>query len=100
MFRYLAERTVYEVDIKQDKYENGRVALLLVGGDGSNIACATVNIPEEPLNEGEVLIKTWSENANMLPFLIKNKIVEDTGRDVPVGYVKARVCRLLIQSLG
>lgn len=90
--------TVYNVRLEKHTYENtGRTALILVDvDDGEQVACATVNLPEQQLAPGEVFIKTWSENEGMLDFLLKNRIVEDTGREVPTGYVKARVCKLLV----
>jgi hypothetical protein len=60
------------------------------------VACATVNLPEHDLQPGEIFVKTWSENDEMLDFLLRNIIVSDTGRNVPTGYVKARVCKLLV----
>ena len=89
---------VYNVRLEKHMYENtGRTALTLVDADdGEQVACATVNLPEHKLGPGEIFIKTWSENEGMLEFLLKNHIVEDTGREVPTGYVTARVCKLLI----
>ncbi len=66
--------------------------------DGCPVARATVNVPEFPLEEGHVLIKNYSENAGILPWLIENNIVEDTGKCVPVGYEKVHVCKLLRTS--
>jgi hypothetical protein len=60
------------------------------------VACATVNLPEHDLQPGEIFVKTWRENDEMLDFLLRNIIVSDTGRNVPTGYVKARVCKLLV----
>jgi hypothetical protein len=89
--------TVYRVRLEKHKYANGRTALTLVDADdGEQVACATVNLPEQQLAPGEVFVKTWSENEGMLDFLLKNRIVEDMGREVPTGYVTARVCKLLV----
>jgi len=85
----------YNVWLEQHKYANGRTALVLMDEEGQ-VACATVNLPEHDLQLGEILVKTWSENDEMLNFLLNNNIVSDTGRDVPTGYVKARVCKLLV----
>ena len=87
----------YRVYLKKAAYANTRVALLLMSTeDGSQVACATVNIPEHDLQPGEIIVKTWSENESMLDFLIRNHIVEDTGREIPTGFVRARVCKLLV----
>lgn len=77
-------------------YGNDRIALKLVDVvDGSPVATATVNIPEEKLLSGETLIKDYSENEGMLDALVEAGIVEDTGRKVKSGYVDIPVCRLL-----
>jgi len=83
------------VRIVKSQYENGRPAIILCDDEGV-ITTATVNMPEHHLNPGEAFIKTWSENEHILPFLIGEGIVEDTGREVPTGYVNAPVCKLLI----
>jgi hypothetical protein len=96
-YKYNCLGTVYNVRLEKHKYANGRTALILAdANDGEQVACATVNLPEHDLQPGEVFIKTWSENEPMLDFLVRNNIVIDTGREVPTGYVKARVCKLLI----
>jgi hypothetical protein len=85
----------YTVWLEKQKYANGRVALMLMDKEGQ-VACATCNLPYDALGEGEVFIKTWSENEYMLPFLIKNHLVTDTGCEVPTGMVKARIVKLLV----
>ena len=85
----------YNVWLEKHKYANGRTAVVLMDEEGQ-VACATVNLPEHDLQPGEVFIKTWSENDDMLNFLLSNNIVSDTGRDVPTGFVVARVCKLLV----
>lgn len=94
-YQYDCLGTTYNVWLEKHKYANGRTALVLMDEEGQ-VACATVNLPEYELQEGEVFIKTWGENESMLGFLTRNLIVNDTGREVPTGYVKARVCKLLV----
>lgn len=88
----------YEVVLIKNRYAmGGRVRLDFQTPQGEPIATATVNLPELALEPGEVFIKTWSENENMLPFLIANGIVEPTGKRVnPTPYVTAEICRLLL----
>ena len=59
-------------------------------------AMATVNVPHAHLEEGEVLIKNYSENEGILEMLEKEGVVERTGRTVPSGFVDIPVCKLLI----
>ena len=94
-YKYITPSAIYNVWLEKNHYANGRTALMLMDQDGQ-VACATVNMPEYDLQPGEILVKTWSENEPMLKFLIVNHIVEDTGREVPSGFVKARVCKLLV----
>jgi hypothetical protein len=83
--------------IKKDRYgNNGRTALILEDEDGHIVTVATVNVPEEKLAENEVIIKDYSENKGMLDWLIKNEIVEYTGRYVTTGFVMCPICVLKI----
>lgn len=79
------------------RYENHRLAIELISmNDHMPYAVATVNIPHANLNEGEVLIKNYSENEGILEVLEKEKIVERTGRTITSGFVTIDVCKLLI----
>ncbi|HMA35898.1 MAG TPA: hypothetical protein VKY74_15650 [Chloroflexia bacterium] len=80
------------------RYPNGRIALQLLTADedAAPVATATVNVPEVPLAADEVLIKDYAENTGILAVLVQVGIVAPTGRVVPVGFVQAPVCRLLI----
>jgi hypothetical protein len=96
-YKYQSLDTLYKVRLEKHQYANGRTALILVDADdGEQVACVTVNLPEHDIQPGEIIVKTWSENEKMLDFLVRNNIVIDTGRDVPTGFVKARVCRLMV----
>ena len=83
-------------------YSNGRVALMLVGAagfedEGEPIAKCTVNLPDEPLEEGHVFIKDWNENVNMLDTLVQAGIVSPAISVVLTGGNPAFKCKLLIQ---
>lgn len=74
----------------------GSPALQLIDAqDGEPVATCTVNMPDYNLAEGEICIKDYSENEGMLDFLVKEGIVEDTGKRLQSGYVTIPVCRLL-----
>jgi hypothetical protein len=80
------------------KYRQGdRTALELVDHKtGEPVAMATVNIPEEPIEKDEVIIKNWSENEGILQALIKGGIISKPIRETKTGYATAYVCKLLI----
>jgi hypothetical protein len=93
---YKTPYATYEVFLEKAFYQNKQTALVLKDKMGDTVAVCTVNLPGVQLASDEVIIKTWSENEPMLDFLIKNNIVQDTGREVPTGYVFARIVRLLV----
>jgi hypothetical protein len=81
--------------IRKRQYANGRSALQLIDAeDGSPIARATVNLPDEPLGKNQVLIKDYAENAGMLDALVAAGVVKPTGQTVRSGYVELPVCEL------
>lgn len=82
--------------IKWGKYKNGRPAMQLISPQGEPLMVASVNL-DDPLEDGEMFIKDYSENEGTLASLVANKIVEDTGKRVPVGFVEACVVRLLVE---
>ena len=85
--------------IEQLYYGNDRTALKLLCEDGSPMAVATVNPPDDDLPEGHVFIKNWSENEGMLDALVVAGVVEPTGRTVETGWVHADECKLLIEEI-
>lgn len=80
--------------LKWSKYGNGRAALQLID-DGELVLTATVNLPDEDLEDNEVFIKDYSENDGILEVLVNAGIIEDTGKRVRSGFVTIPVCRVL-----
>ena len=74
--------------VKQ-KYSNGRTALQIISTDeyAEPIATCTVNIPEFPLLDNEVIIKDYSENVGMYYALIDANVIEPTKKQVVSGFV-------------
>lgn len=96
-YKYITKNHIDTVWLDKQHYANGRVCLILMDDEtGEQVACATVNLPEHDLQANEIIVKTWSENEGMLEFLVRNHIAGDTGRDISTGFVKARVCKLLV----
>ena len=83
------------------KYVNGRLAIQLVSADscegilsaGEPVGMLTVNIPSAELEDGEFLVKTWSENEDLAGGALASGRFVDTGRRVPTGHVEAQVWR-------
>jgi hypothetical protein len=91
--------THYEVVIQKKQYSNGRPALILLDfEDGSPYAVATVNLPELNLEDNQTFVKSYSENAGMLEFLVENKIVKYTGKQVSNGFVTVDVVELVPET--
>jgi hypothetical protein len=86
----------YKVIIAERSYANNRLALeILDCEDGIPVMVATVNIPEVPLNEGEIIVKNYSENEGVLDFLQQNGLVGEVLREVQTGFVKCPIVRYL-----
>lgn len=47
------------------------------------------------LEEGECIVKTWSENESYIKPLLESGWFEDTGKRVPTGFVEAQVWKIL-----
>lgn len=88
----------WNCNLHKSYYEHGkRVALCLIDAvDGEPVSTCTVNLPDEPLGDGEVFIKDYSENEGMVEFLVKEGIVELTGREIRSGYASIPICKLLL----
>jgi len=76
------------------KYENGRLAIMLVSKLDGHIANLTVNLPDDALEPGEMHIKVWSENEEFSGACLQTGMFEDTGKRVPTGFVEAQVWKL------
>lgn len=74
-------------------YGNGRLAVELWTGEGL-FTGLTVNMPNEPLEPGEVHAKNWSENTLVYHHLINVGWIFPTTKSVPSGFVHVPVVRL------
>lgn len=87
----------WHCDIKFGQYNNKRIAMQLVDSEGP-VAVATINFPDEQLEEDEIIIKDYSENEGMLDSLIEAGIVSEPLRYTSSGYVNCiPICKLLIK---
>lgn len=91
----------YKCVIDFGQYPNGRTALELVDHKtGEPVAVATVNVPEQDVPEGHVLIKDYSENTGMFKQLHEQGIVGPALEKVRVSQFVNDVilCKLLIST--
>lgn len=79
--------------IEMSLYSNYRPAIRVMV-DGEMYGKLTVNLPEVKLEDGELLIKTWSENENLSGAAMKTGLFEDTGKRIPTGFCEAQVWRI------
>lgn len=78
--------------VHQTYSDNGRLAIQAYDHEGL-FGTITVNIPEADLEEDEVCVKVWSENAYWVPQILeqlKDRFVP-TGKSVRTGFVSAPI---------
>lgn len=81
--------------VKFTKYANSkRIAIKLYCEDGSPMATATINIPEQPLEEDEVIIKTYSENNGVLEALKDAGYIKEVVNQIPCGHSYGVIVKL------
>lgn len=84
-----------ELMLRARAYRNGRLAVAVEGRGGEPWGVLTVNLPDLPLQDDEILVKTWDENAPFRePALASGRFV-DTGGRVPINHVTAEVWRVV-----
>lgn len=84
-----------ECVIETARYSNGRLAIELIDTeDGMPFTTATINIPEEPLGDDEVIIKTYSENEGLEQVLVQADIITEKVRYVSSGFISAPVYKV------
>jgi hypothetical protein len=83
-----------EVVIRKSTYPNGSTALLLDSTNGEPLAVATVALDVLP-DDGNVFIKSWSENEGLLDSLQRAGVVGPVIRSVPTGFVSAQEVKVL-----
>ena len=89
----------YDCILSKERYINGRTALRLFETEtGEPFTHATVNLPEVPLWDNQILIRNTEECEGMLQTLIDNNVVIDTGKTVQTGFIHGHVCLLNPES--
>jgi hypothetical protein len=80
--------------LMEGQYDNGRTAIVAIVG-GEPYGTLTVNMPEVEQGDGEIFVKTWSENEHWAGQLLKAvpELFTDTGQRIAASYVQASVWR-------
>lgn len=84
-----------EVDLREYANNNRKGLSLYVKESGEPYCTATMNMPEIPLNDDEVIIKNYDNNTGVLEALVGAGIIEDLQKTVPLGFVDVHICRLI-----
>jgi hypothetical protein len=83
--------------VKRNYAVGGRILLALIdASDGEPLFTATVNLPDETLEDGYVFLKGYSENEGLPEALEKAGVVAFTGRVVKTGFVTVKEAKLLV----
>lgn len=75
-------------------YANGRTAIMAYRMDGNPYASITVNLPDEPLEEDEIIVKDYSGHEIIFGELLRQGVIHPAHRYVNSGNVTISVCRL------
>jgi len=87
----------FDCVLVEQHYRNDRLAIEVIDrAEGEPFTTLTVNIPEVPLADDEILVKTWSENETIAPAVLAAfpNHFEDTGRTVPAGHARAAIWKI------
>jgi hypothetical protein len=85
----------FDCRLVKSQYMNKRLALQLIDSKDSSAVCTiTVNLPDVPLGENEILVKSYSENEGIDKMLEQSKLALPTGRKIQSGFVKIPVFKL------
>ena len=79
---------------RTSRYSQGNGLAIQIESDYEPYTMLSVNIPGVPLEDGEVIIKTWSENELIAEFLRGSEWFEDTGKRVQTGFVHAEIWKI------
>jgi hypothetical protein len=90
--------TVWETVFSTNYYTNGNRIFIELREDGQSFANLTVNIPEVPLNDYEIIIKNWSGNEEMAEAALLSGLFKDTGRRVATGHVQAPIWKVMCEE--
>jgi hypothetical protein len=75
------------------RYANGRLAIQLYNR-GELFGTVTVNLPDQPLPDTDIFVKSYSENELVVAKMVVMGWLVPTGTTVPSGFVNVPTMRL------
>lgn len=83
-----------ECEFRKEYYPNQRIAIRLVNKKfWQPIATMTVNVVDQPLEVGKIIVKSYSENEGLIEDLIERDYVTHV-KAIKVGYTLAFECSM------
>lgn len=80
-----------ELNFEVNQYQaNSTAAISLVDNNGEDWYTLTVCDPMTFLMPGEILVKTWSENNDLVQ-LLDTGMFSDTTKSIPAGFVEYKI---------
>lgn len=76
------------------KYGNNRPCIVITDEDGLPYMIATINAPERPLEDDEVIIKDYSENEGVYKWLLERNIISPEIGTHQVAFNRVPICVL------
>lgn len=94
----------WNCDVRFLRYNNNRIAIQLTqydekGGYDEPIATATINLPDVHIPDGQVIVKSYSENEGMEQALLDAGIISKEVGKAATGYVTAPIYTLTSEAL-
>jgi hypothetical protein len=94
MFQFMGRTCCF----KGSRYANNDApAIRVVSSETRDpMSVLTVNMPPHIPQEGEIFVKTWSENEGITSILRDSEFFRDTGKRVSNGFVEAEIWEVLV----
>ena len=97
-FKPFYQKEEIELELEFNRYPDGQRYIGLWHNDEPYLtATVRINVPGNPnynLDDRDVVIKNYSENADILEALIANNIIEEPHTELPCNFVTLYVAKL------
>lgn len=70
----------YQLEVVRGRYDNGRIAVMLMRGMGSRYGALSANIPNVPLEADEFIVPAWDLPDELLKLVLATEEFQDTGK--------------------